>query len=187
VRAAVVAANFQETALVCVFERDSVTEMWKFGPDLIAAPLAVLLRWAEAESDGLKIPAAHRAIVAFTGVEGGAIAESTRDVLWQAFEVPVFEQWLGSDGCVLGWECEAHEGLHVAEQNLIVEQGSKRRLILTSLTDCRRPMLRVVAGFTGRLVDEPCACGQPGTRLCDISSLTPQGLSTTAAAGQCYG
>ena len=38
---------------------------------------------------------------------------SERDRLWRAFGVPVFEQIIAEDGCLLAAECEAHDGLHV--------------------------------------------------------------------------
>jgi hypothetical protein len=170
VRAAVLAANVRETESVRVFDPEHVLEIRRFDPGLIAAPLEVLLQWAGVLAVGLAIPSAYRAVVAFTSLENGVLSESARDLLWRTFEVPAFEQWRGADGSVLAWECEAHEGLHVVEDGLVIEQSSERRLILTSLTDCRRPILRLIAGFTGTLVDEPCGCGQPGQRLCDVST-----------------
>jgi len=181
VRAAVLTGNFRETESVRVFDPDHLPEIRRFDPGLIAAPSEILLQWAGAEAAGVTIPSAHRAIVAFTGFEHGALPESTRDLLWETFEVPAFEQWRGADGSVLAWECEAHEGLHVVEQNLVIEQSSNQRLILTSLTDRRRPVLRLVAGFTGTLLDEPCGCGRPGPRLCGVAE-APLELSASAVA-----
>jgi len=182
VRAAVLTGNFRESESVRVFDPVRVPEIRGFDPGLIAAPLEILLPWTGAQPFGQPIPSVHRAIVAFSELENGGLLESTRDLLWQTFEVPVFEQWRGADGSVLAWECEAHEGLHVVEDRLVVEQNSDRELILTSLTDRRRPMLRLIAGFTGMLVDEPCACGRPGLRLCDVSpAAVERAMSATAS------
>jgi len=162
-RAAVLVPNFKETELVRVFDPDRAQDTRRFSPDLIAAPLNVLLQWAGSGSPHL--PGGQRAIVAFTGLEDGALSESARDLLWQTFEVPVFEQRLGADGSVLAWECEAHEGLHIAEDNVVVEQGQNQELILTSLTDRRHPVLRLIAGVSGRIETAPCGCGRSEPRV----------------------
>jgi hypothetical protein len=170
-RAAVLCPNFQESDSVRIFDPDCLHEIKRFDPAAIAAPLEVLLSWTASPRHGrCAIPTPPRALIAFTGLEGGGLPDAARDMLWRAFEVPVFEQRLGSDGSVLAWECEAHEGLHVAEQNAVFERSSNRRLILTSLTDRRRPLLRLIAGFTATLETDLCPCGQPGPRLLGVST-----------------
>jgi len=175
-RAAVLAPNFGETELVRVFDPNRTQDTRRFGPDLIAAPLKVLVQWA---GRGGHLPRVERAIVAFTGPEDGALPENVRDLIWQTFEVPVFEQRLGADGSVLAWECEAHAGLHIVEQNVVLEQGLNRELILTSLTDRCHPVLRLIAGVSGTIETEPCGCGRAEPRVVDLSD----GLVTAAAGG----
>jgi hypothetical protein len=41
------------------------------------------------------------------------LTETSRDSLWAAFHVPVFEQVIGKSGELLAAECEAHDGLHL--------------------------------------------------------------------------
>jgi hypothetical protein len=72
--------------------------------------------------------------------EGAWPAREERDELWRLFQVPAYAIWLDGEGKQLGWECEAQDGLHVAE----------------GWRGC-------LAGF--RLETEPCACGRPGARL----------------------
>ena len=162
-RAAVLDPNFMETEMVRVFDPDRTQDTRRFGPDLLAGPLKVLVRWAGRESR--HVPSVQRALVAFTGIEEGPLLESVRDLLWNTFEVPVFEQRLGANGSVLAWECEAHEGLHIVEENVVIEQGLNRELVLTSLTDRCHPVLRLVAGVSGTIETQPCGCGRPEPRL----------------------
>ena len=121
-----------------------------------------------ARQAGQTIPTVTRAIVAFSGLEHGALTEAGRDTLWQVFQVPIFEQYLGADGSLLAWECEAHEGLHTVEDNAIIEQSPDSELILTSLTDRRRPTIRLVTSLAARLDSGACECGQPGPRLISV-------------------
>ena len=182
VRTAVLAPHFEENALVRVFDPGSAQEIRRFDPEVIAAPLELLIELAEKARRGIpSIPTPGRAIIALTRLEYCALPESARDLLWRTFEVPVFEQLLGADSSVLAWECEAHEGLHTVENNVVVEQNTESQLIVTSLTDRRRPVLRLVTGFTGTLEAEACGCGHPGLRLTGLA--TPAVESAAAARG----
>ena len=42
------------------------------------------------------------------------MSDGERDELWRLFEVPVYAI-LMKDGLVAAWECEAQNGLHIAE------------------------------------------------------------------------
>jgi hypothetical protein len=66
------------------------------------------------------------------------LTNADRDLLWQLFHVPIFEQIIGSEGEVLAAECEAHDGLHVE---------SPREWI----------------GY--RVEEAPCGCGKTTPRL----------------------
>ncbi len=63
--------------------------------------------------------------------------EPSRDLLWAAFEVPLFVQYVDASGTVAAFECEAHRSLHLV--------GS--------------------APAGAELLHSPCDCGKPGPRL----------------------
>jgi hypothetical protein len=81
-----------------------------------------------------------------------------RDALWEVFQVPVFALLLDGEGRLVGYECEAHEGLHIGSS---CPQTSDRQLILSedSVLGYRIPWDRFVLEST------PCECGRPGQRL----------------------
>jgi|SRR6185437_3550269 len=64
-----------------------------------------------------------------------AIEEQDRTALWDLFEVPALAIQLNGEGALVAFECEAHEGLHVA------------------------------GGFAADGTGELCPCGRPGPRL----------------------
>ena len=62
-----------------------------------------------------------------------------RDALWDRFGVPVFTVLVDGGGKLLGYECEAQEGMHLSG--------------------------RLQPGPGHRLERAPCDCGRPGYRL----------------------
>jgi phenylacetate-coenzyme A ligase PaaK-like adenylate-forming protein len=112
------------------FDEEQYREIELFQPEILAASVPVLLRLAES----IRVT---RAIVAFSGARVGAVTGRDRDLLWCAFQAPVFEQRLGPDGGVIARECEAHDGLH----------------------------LYVPQHFHGELRTEACACGRAEPRI----------------------
>jgi phenylacetate-coenzyme A ligase PaaK-like adenylate-forming protein len=159
-----------------MFHPGWIEQIRQFGPEAIAAPVSVLKRLAAAASykGRSSFPTLTRAVVAFTGTEHGTLSTWDRNTLWQAFEVPIFEQCLAPNGSVLAWECEAHEGLHTVEENAIVEMNSSSELILTSLTDRRHPAIRVVTPLTASFQDGICGCGKSGARITGLTTQSPK-------------
>ena len=81
---------------------------------------------------------ARRAIFALHHPGAAVLTETERDALWQVYQVPLYVLLLDGGGRVLGYECEAQEGLHL-EPHARAENGV------------------LEAG--------PCPCGRPGPRL----------------------
>jgi hypothetical protein len=129
-RIAVVAPNFSERDGVRTFGEDQSREIESFRPEILAGTVPVLLRLAET----IRLT---RAVVAFSGARVGAVTNRDRDLLWSAYQVPIFEQSLGPDGTVVARECEAHDGLH----------------------------LYLPQHYQGALRTEACACGRPEPRI----------------------
>jgi len=131
-RTAILAAGFQSSRSARVF-RDGWSEaVRRFKPSAIAAPLEYL---KELAATGSGIALKH-SVIAFTYEELCRLEDHDRDLLWSAFGVPVFEQYLNSRNELLATECEAHAGLHV------------------------------VSGCKGIAIDErPCGCGGTSPRL----------------------
>jgi hypothetical protein len=129
-RTAILATGFRETRLVRTFPEGWNERARKFNPASIAGPLGLLRRLAR------DTWAFDQAVVVFTYAGGPGLSPLDRESLWNAFGVPVFEQYLSSRTRVLATECDAHSGLHV------------------------------IWGCEGVPLDrEVCACGNPTPRL----------------------
>jgi hypothetical protein len=106
-RTAILAPGFQETKLVRVFPAGWTQEAARFHPCSIAGPAEQLRRLT---NRGLEL---SHAVVAFTYQGQAALSDDDRDLFWDSFGVPVFEQHLGAGNELLAMECEAHAGLHM--------------------------------------------------------------------------
>jgi phenylacetate-CoA ligase len=104
---------------------------------------------------------------------------SDREILVAAFGPAVFETYGCREFMLIASECEAHEGLHLSAENLIVEilvrQGHETRaalpgetgeVVVTDLHNLGMPFIRyatsdlAVAGS-----DAPCSCGRAAPRI----------------------
>jgi hypothetical protein len=100
---------------------------------------------AQAAANGVR---ARVAVFALQHPDTQFLTDYERDVLWETFQVPVLGFLLDRKGVLVGWECEAQEGLHL---------GSAWSE--SALWVCR---LRL----GGAVIDHlPCECGRPGKRL----------------------
>jgi len=129
-RTAILARGFRESRSIRAFPGGWSEEAARFAPAAIAAPARELHRL---RASGIK---PSHAVIALTYDGGRGLMAEDRELFWQAFGVPVFEQYLSARNALLAAECEAHAGLHV-------------------VSGCQ--------GF--KLEHTPCACGNPAPRL----------------------
>jgi phenylacetate-CoA ligase len=110
------------------------------------------------------------------GEPGGSIPETRNriEALWGA---RVYDYYGLSDifGSCAGM-CEARNGLHWAEDHILVEvldqdtqqpvkPGDRGELVLTTLKKRARPMIRFRTGDIVSFTDEPCSCGRTSIRM----------------------
>ncbi len=119
-------------------------------------------------------------LVVFSGVDAGLMTAEQRHDLWERYQVPLFEQFLGTDGRVVAAECELHAGLHIRPNGAVFELLDDE-LVITSLTDEASPALRMQSGFTGQIDREPCECGRLEPRLIGLRALLQPKAESAAA------
>jgi phenylacetate-CoA ligase len=124
--------------------------------------------------DPAKDLAIRRIIVA--GEPGGSI-EATREAIEKLWNATLIDFYGISDifGACAGM-CEARDGLHIAEDHLLVEvlhpgtqepvaDGERGELVITTLRKTARPMIRFRSGDIGTVNREPCSCGRTHSRI----------------------
>ncbi|HLK63622.1 MAG TPA: hypothetical protein VKU19_09290 [Bryobacteraceae bacterium] len=100
-----------------------------------------------------------RAVFVMHYPESIFLTDRERDTLWEVYQVPVFALLLDGEGRLVGWECEAHDGLHIGSS---CPESADDQLIFSSedsVLGYRLPLDRFV------IESAPCQCGRPGQRL----------------------
>jgi hypothetical protein len=168
-RTAVLMEGMGGSRRVRVFANGLGRKLAWFRPEVLAGPFCKLERLAALlESGALAMRPPSHAVILLTRMDQPPLGEAERERLWAAYQVPVYQQILGFAGELLAWECEAHQGLHVVCDAVVLEEQTGRgeeRLLATSLADLVHPVLRLAVGWRARLTEQLCGCGRAGQRL----------------------
>lgn len=107
-----------------------------------------------------------------------AVLPSDRAVLARAFGPHVFETYGSRETMLMAAECEAHDGMHLMEENVIVEvtragapvaAGESGEVLVTDLHNYGMPLIRYANGDLARMApDRPCACGRGLRKLARV-------------------
>lgn len=105
-------------------------------------------------------------LVVFSALREGPLSDEQRDRLWKLYGLPVYEQVRGADETLLGWECDAHDGWHLA-----LDSEDNPKLIAGRIR---------AAGWRGSEINGRCACGETCLRL--AAEVRENALSLAAGA-----
>jgi phenylacetate-CoA ligase len=104
-----------------------------------------------------------------------AVLGADRAVLVRAFGPGIFETYGSRETMLMAAECEAHDGMHLSEENLVVEvvrgarsafPGEAGDVVVTDLHNYGMPMIRYANGDLARFAEPGrCACGRGLDRL----------------------
>ncbi|MBX5495526.1 MAG: hypothetical protein IRZ15_09345 [Bryobacteraceae bacterium] len=150
---------------------DDSRMLMKFEPESIAGPAEALLHLARAVERGrAPHPGPRHSLIVFSDLQRGLLREAERELLWNVFEVPIFEQLRGFGGELLAEECDAHCGLHLVPGEALLEFDNSRsgELLLTTLVDLGRPSIRVATGRMLVFTEERCGCGSRAPRVTEV-------------------
>ncbi len=132
---AILIGGFRSTGNTRVFERGWGKEAADFCPLAIAAPPAWLLALPP-------VPSVSNALIALVRPYEPPLSEDARERLWRAFRVPIFEQIIDEECCLLAQECEAHDGLHIESPLACPREGE---ILETAPCGCGRTSPRLIA------------------------------------------
>lgn len=101
---------------------------------------------------------------------GETIYESQRKIIEDTFACKVFNRYASREFDIIASECEVHDGLHIAEDHLIVEilkedgsacgVGEIGELVITDLDNYVFPLIRYKIGDLGEFYFKTCSCGR---------------------------
>jgi phenylacetate-CoA ligase len=146
--------------------RDHQREWNRYRPEVVVAytnPLYEFARFLQAEGRQVCPP---RSII--LGAE--KVHDFQRTLLQEVFQAPVFETYGSREFMLIGAECAHHTGLHLSQENLLVEvldddgqptpAGEEGNVVITDLFNLGMPFIRYVNGDRAVAGFERCPCGR---------------------------
>ena len=104
---------------------------------------------------------------------------------------PAFETYGSRETMLVGAECAAHAGLHLSEENLVVEivkdgrpvpPGETGDVVITDLHNDAMPFIRYVNGDLASMATGTCRCGRGLRRLARVDGRKCDTLSDSTGA-----
>ena len=95
-----------------------------------------------------------------------------RSLFRNIFNAEVFDQYGCGEIGGIAYECECHEGLHIAEERVIVEQNKCNDLIITDLDNYTMPFIRYWNADQAIISDKYCSCGRKSKLINQIMGRT---------------
>lgn len=167
---------YRRTTMSCFDLAEGTTDRFlaslnRTRPDAIVAYTGAIYTLARLlDERGLR-PFAPRSIV--VGAE--QLHEFQRELIERVFQAPVFETYGSREFMLMGAECAEHAGLHLTQENLLIEvvdedghplpAGEEGNIVVTDLTNFGLPFIRYANGDRGIAASGACACGRHLPRL----------------------
>ena len=175
-RLAQLGENAPKFGMLQPFLPESALHLQSFRPNMLVGSAADLQSLAEMVDLGtVDLASVDHAVIALTRCGEPPISDVARVVLWQTFGVPVYEIFTGLDNAILGYECELHEGWHLAPKVSFSESDGELMLDAAGVTGLHT----AISGF---ITNDKCPCGRDGSRLLDMQPVRRADLTQPLAA-----
>ena len=149
------------------FYPESTIHLEGYRPNMIVGDSSDLITLAEQVGLGtVDLACIDHAIIALTRCGEAPLNDVARVVLWQTFGVPVFEIFISFDLSIIAYECELHEGWHLAPQVVLNNFDGELMLDAPGILGMR-------TALNGSLTGDKCPCGREGARLLHIEPVCP--------------
>lgn len=125
-----------------------------------SSALYVFMRYLKRNNLDVPLP---KAVI----ITSDKIDDVQREEMDSFFENNVFNEY----GCreisgIMGFECEAHRGIHIAIENIVIEIVNNKdteeygEVVITSLTNWGMPLIRYKLGDASKYLEKRCTCGR---------------------------
>lgn len=109
---------------------------------------------------------------------GEQLFEHQRERIRKVFGLEPFSDYACNEAFNMAMECEAHTGMHVSAEDIVVEvvddngqtvpAGTEGRILITNLHNYGMPLIRYDLGDSGSFVPGICPCGRQLPRLAHV-------------------
>jgi phenylacetate-CoA ligase len=88
------------------------------------------------------------------------IMSNQRDLFRKVFNAEVYDQFGCGEIGGIAYECNHHEGMHIAEERVILELNDRNEIIVTDLDNFTMPFIRYWNADQAVIAHENCSCGR---------------------------
>ncbi len=168
---------------------ETVGALNAYQPEVVLTYPSVIRRLVEEqETGGLRIRPQKLASTA------EVLVPEVRDMARRAWGADILDGYGCTEGGLLGSECAAVAGIHIAEDLLVFEAVDERgravppgtpsaRVLLTTLFNSVLPLIRYEVSDVVTMADGSCPCGRPFARVASISGRREEYLWLRAIVG----
>jgi len=168
---------------------DLVEQLNRYQPEVVFTYPSFARRLIEEQEAGrLRI---HPRRVASTAE---VLADDVRTRVHQTWNALVLDSYGITEGGLLGTECDAANGIHIAEDMVVFEVVDERnrrvpdgtpgcKVLVTNLFNRTLPLIRYEISDLATLETSPCRCGRPYARVTAIEGRREDYLVLRAAGG----
>jgi len=148
------------------FWQDTYKRALQFRPRFIVGYVSSLEGLCKyLKSVGKQVPGVRAALAAAEPVQ-----QATRTLVSSALDAPLFNTYGSREFMSIGAECEMHSGLHLNQENTLLETESGAELgpspiLITDLHNLGMPFIRYQIGDMGLMSGRKCNCGRGLTLL----------------------
>ena len=156
-----------------------VREIRRFRPPVLMGHAHSIFRFAEYTQSAGCADISFRGIITTAMV----LSDIERQTIETVFRSPVFDRYGCEELSIIASECDAHDGLHLCAEGLLVEVVDETahqpgKLIITDLANYAMPMIRYEIGDYAITRPGACACGRSLPRLKAVVGRTADFLYT---------
>ena len=125
-----------------------------------------------------------------------ALSNDVRTMVRDSWNARVVDNYGTTEGGVLGCECDAGQGIHIAEDMVVfevVDEGNRRvpdgtqgsKVLVTTLFNRTLPLIRYEISDLATLDAGQCPCGRPYARVTSIEGRREDYMVLRARDGEC--
>lgn len=103
---------------------------------------------------------------------GEVLTKNHKKLINSVFKTEIYDVYANSEAGALAVECKQHNGYHILEDHILLENGPNYSILLTSLEQFDMPFIKYELGDRGKIVYGKCVCGIVGHRIKKIEGRT---------------
>lgn len=116
------------------------------------------------EMQSIKLPSKLKGIMCI----GEMLMDSQRKIIESYFEAPVYNIYASNEMGTMAVECNEHNGLHILEASVFLENDAEMNIIATAFDSECLPFIKYNTGDIGKIEFQECLCGIRGKKIIDL-------------------